>query len=174
MTTKYKKKKFQIVVTTNNGFPYICIVRFEDEIKTKGFDDPRVKAHLNVMYTGSFLQDQSIAVLKPHKINDQHYNILRILRGKYPNIACPGEVKEVLLNKRGDLTRLLDKLVQMNLVERETNSANRRMIDLKISDKGLKLLDELEEEMVEIKVTADRLTDDEANLLSDLLDKLRG
>jgi len=148
-------------------------MRFEEEIKTKEFQDIKQKAYLNVIYTGSWLQDQSIQKLKANGINDQHYNILRILRGKHPDSVCPGEVKEVLLNKRGDLTRLLDKLVRMNLVDRNTNEVNRRMIDLKITNQGLQLIKDLNPVMNELENALSRLSQAEANQLSDLLDKIR-
>ncbi|UXX80008.1 MarR family transcriptional regulator [Reichenbachiella carrageenanivorans] len=149
-------------------------MKFEEEIKQSSFKNAREKAVINILYTGNWLRDHSEKVLKPNGINEQHFNILRILRGRHPLTICPGEIKEVLINKRGDLTRLLDKLVANGMVERDINPDNRRMINLKITDKGLGLLAKLDSVMEEQSQTYNALTEEESNLLSDLLDKLRG
>lgn len=149
-------------------------MRFEEEIKQSSFKNSREKAIINVVFTGNWLRDRTDVVLKPYKINEQHYNLLRILRGRHPLTICPSEIKEVLINKRGDLTRLLDKLVTMELVERDVNPDNRRMINLKISEKGIDFLSQLDPEMEKLSGTNNALTVEESEQLSNLLDKMRG
>ncbi|MEO9806492.1 MAG: MarR family transcriptional regulator [Reichenbachiella sp.] len=149
-------------------------MKFEEEIKQSAFKDPREKAIINISYTGNWLRDRFESILKPIGINEQHFNILRILRGRHPHTICPGEIKEVLINKRGDLTRLLDKLVAMELVERDINPDNRRMINLKVTDKGLELLSDLDPKVEMQNSENNALTKEESEQLSDLLDKLRG
>lgn len=149
-------------------------MKFEEEIKQSAFKDPREKAIINISYTGNWLRDRFESILKPIGINEQHFNILRILRGRHPHTICPGEIKEVLINKRGDLTRLLDKLVAMELVERDINPDNRRMINLKVTEKGLGLLSDLDPKVEMQNSESNALTKEESEQLSDLLDKLRG
>lgn len=149
-------------------------MKFEEEIKQSKFKSSREKAIVNILYTGNWLRDNTEGILKPVGINEQHYNILRILRGRHPQTICPGEIKEVLINKRGDLTRLLDKLVKMALVDRYINPDNRRMINLQLTDKGLDLLGRLDIEMKTLNDKNNSLTDQESEQLSNLLDKLRG
>ena len=150
-------------------------MRFEEEIKqTKPFKSNLTKALLNVVYTGNYLQDMTNCNLKEFDINNQHYNILRILRGVYPNAVCPGYIKEVLLNKRGDLTRLLDKLEKMNYITRNLHPENRRMIEVRITKEGIKLLEKISIKPSKEDALKGRLTEEEIVLLSDLLDKLRG
>ena len=108
-----------------------------------------------------------------HGINDQHYNILRILRGRQPESACPGEIKEVLLNKRGDLTRLLDKLVNKGWVDRQQNPENRRKIDLKITKEGLKFLEDIHKEVECLMEVTSGLNKEEVESLNLILDKIR-
>ena len=148
-------------------------MKLEEEINQSRFSNPQQKAIVNIIYTGNWLGDKSDLVLKPHQLNQQHYNILRIIKGRYPDSICPSDVKKVLLNKKGDLTRLLDKLVKMDLVERNLNEENRRSIDLIISKKGIKLLEELLPEIEKQNALKGSLTDKEALQLSDLLDKIR-
>ena len=149
-------------------------MKFEDEIRTK-FEskDIKKKALMNVVYTGLWMEAQMIEILKPIGINDQHFNILRILRGRYPNNACPGEIKENLINKRGDLTRLLDKLVEMGYVSRETNHENRRMVDINITKDGLELLRLLDEKLDYQNVMLKKISESEAQQLTTILDKIR-
>jgi DNA-binding MarR family transcriptional regulator len=148
-------------------------MKLEDEIKQSHFKTPWHKAVLNILYTGNWLTDRFMAVAKKHGINDQHYNILRILRGRHPECTCPGEIKDVLFNKRGDLTRLLDKLVKMELVNRSINAENRRKVDLKITQKGLDFLEQIDPEVDVAQYVLQNLTEQEAVQLSALLDKIR-
>lgn len=149
-------------------------MKFEEEIKQSSFKNAKEKAIINILYTGNWLRDRSEGVLKPKGINEQHFNILRILRGQYPHTICPSEIKEVLINKRGDLTRLLDKLVNMELVARDINPDNRRMINLKITDSGLSLLSDLDPEFEALSNRNNSLSPEESEQLSNLLDKMRG
>ncbi|NQY08527.1 MAG: MarR family transcriptional regulator [Flavobacteriales bacterium] len=150
-------------------------MKFEDEIKqVTPFPTEQQKAIVNLMYTGNILVDRSIKILKPFNINEQHYNILRILKGRHPEAMCPGEIKEVLLNKRGDLTRLLDKLDKMGVVVRGTNPENRRMINILLNNKGVKLLDKIKAQMEVLRIHEKSITEKEAKQLNTILDKIRG
>lgn len=144
-----------------------------EAIQQKKFANEWEKALINLHFTSNVLNDQLLSILKPYSINDQHYNILRILNGRYPNVACPGDIKAVLLNKRGDLTRLLDKLTKLNYVERSTNAENRRMVDIKITTTGIALLKKLKVEINTTKTIQQKLSKTEATQLSLLLDKIR-
>lgn len=148
-------------------------MNINEAINQKKFANKWEKALVNLHFTSNEFEDRLIAVLKPYSINDQHYNILRILNGRYPEVACPGDIKSVLLNKRGDLTRLLDKLNKLNYVERATNPTNRRMVDIRITTAGIALLKELKSEIDTIKTLKKNLTEEEAIQLSLLLDKIR-
>jgi DNA-binding MarR family transcriptional regulator len=113
-------------------------------------------------------------ILKPYNMNEQHFNILRILRGRHPELACPGDIKDVLINKRGDLTRLLDKLVKMEYVHRNQNPENRRKIDVGITEKGLEFLTFMDDKFTYMKDLKDRFTEEEAKIMNEIFDKLRG
>ncbi|BDS10393.1 MarR family winged helix-turn-helix transcriptional regulator [Aureispira anguillae] len=148
-------------------------MNINNEIKQKSFENEWQKALINLHFTSHYFRDQLLSILKPHQINDQHYNILRILNGRYPEAACPSDIKAVLLNKRGDLTRLLDKLHKLNYVERSTNPINRRMIDIKITSAGIKLLNQLNSSINTNEIIKNNLSQKEATQLSLLLDKMR-
>ncbi|MFT7031662.1 MAG: DNA-binding MarR family transcriptional regulator [Cyclobacteriaceae bacterium] len=148
-------------------------MKLEDEIKQSKFQDEWQKALLNILYTGNWLTDNFMSLAKKFGINDQHYNVLRILRGSHPKCMCPSEIKEVLVNKRGDLTRLLDKLVKMELVDRNVNHENRRMVDLLITQKGLALLNDMDPDVGQVENFKVKISELEAKALNEILDKLR-
>lgn len=144
------------------------------EIKqNKPFISEKMKAIINLMFTGSYVIEQANLRLKPYKLNDQHYNILRILRGSGATPLSPGELKKRLINKRGDLTRLVDKLVKRSLVNRCTNPECRRLVDITITEKGLALLKELDVDTEGEVALAKKLSEEEAKQLNALLDKIR-
>ncbi|PZP44969.1 MAG: MarR family transcriptional regulator [Pseudopedobacter saltans] len=149
-------------------------MKIGEAIKQKKFDNPVEKAIVNLIYTHNWLRDGFNTILKPYGLLQQHFNVLRILRGKYPEVMCPGEIKEVMLDKGNDITRLLDKLVSMDLAERSLCETNRRKMDILITKKGLDLIKELSEKFdgrsIGIK---ERLNEEDAEQLSSLLDKMR-
>lgn len=146
----------------------------EEAIKQKKpFESEQARAYVNLMYTSYCLHEQSLSYLKPFKINDQHYNILRILRGAKESM-CPSDIKEVMMNKRGDLTRLIDKLVNFGWVERSFNSENRRKIDISITPKGLEKMKEMDHSRGDLADLHTRLSDEEAKQFNLFLDKMRG
>lgn len=149
-------------------------MKFEDEIKQHKFSSTGQKAFLNVVFTANFLQGFVRDKLKPYGLTLQQYNVLRILRGRYPSCAYPTDIKEVMLDKNPDLTRLCDRMVLNGWITREIDEKNRRKMKVSITDKGLELLSSLDNIMEEVQSNMDYLTDSENNQLSDLLDKMRG
>lgn len=143
-------------------------------IKQQTFKSKHEMLLINLIYTSNWLRDQHKGLLDKYEIKSQHYNILRILKGKHPDPASPGDIKDVMLDKSPDLTRLIDKLISMKLVYRNECKENRRKVDVYISDDGIKLLEEIAVDMESFeKEWKIKLSDDEAEKLSNLLDKLR-
>ena len=131
---------------------------------------PKVKALLNIKYTASWLDHIGNELLKPYKISEQQYNILRILRGAESEITVT-EVKERMIQKSPNTTRLMDKLCEKKLIDRNRCESDRRVVFVKINKKGLDLLENIN--MSEFDKHTNRLTEKEAKLLNQLLDRLR-
>ncbi len=151
-------------------------MKIEEAIKQgKEFADSYERTAVNIIFTANWLRDIQNALLKEHDLLIQHYNVLRIINGRSPGAISPGEIKEVVLDKANDLTRLLDKLVNKGLVNRSLCEENRRRMDITITPKGKKLLERLNVQMGDIKATMKaNITDKEADQLNRLLNKLRG
>lgn len=143
-------------------------------IKQKSFGSEQVKAHVNLIYTFNWLRDLQAPIFKRHGILSQHYNLMRIVRGKHPEPTFPSHIKAVMLDKNRDVTRLVSKLVKLELLERQQCQKNRRQVEISITEAGLDLVQEIEDELLEIYPTHFALDDEDAAMLSNLLDRLRG
>lgn len=148
-------------------------MRIEEEIKqTKPFANPQTKAVVNLNFTASWLSSMQTEMMKPYGISIQQYNILRILKGMRPKPATVKILIERMIDKNSNASRLVDKLLKKNLLERNTCSRDRRRVDVMITEAGLDMVNEITKNMKKNKIFMG-LTDEEAVQLSDLLDKLR-
>lgn len=149
-------------------------MKIEAAIKAR-FLSPLHKAVVNVMFTSNWLRDQQAQVFSAYDLLPQHFNVLRILSGSYPEPVSPGAIREVMIDKGSDVTRLLNKLEERGFIERRICPDNRRMIDVLLTQNGLLLAREMAEKIKETTAVLEHnLTAEEAETLNLLLDKLRG
>lgn len=149
-------------------------MRLEEEIKQKKFRDEYQKAVVNLIYTNNWLVAKHSPIMREFGLTVQQYNILRILRGQYPNPATVNLLKERMLDKMSDASRLVDRLLDKGLLVRKSCEIDRRRVDITITQAGLDILakiDVAEEKMYQLLKS---ITPEEAATLNDLLDKLRG
>uniref|UniRef100_UPI003B3BD09D MarR family winged helix-turn-helix transcriptional regulator n=1 Tax=Spirosoma sp. TaxID=1899569 RepID=UPI003B3BD09D len=117
----------------------------ENDIKqTTPFRTPYHRVMVNLIYTSNWISDSQMRVLKPFKLTLQQYNVLRILRGQYPNPIKVADITERMLDKMSNASRLVDKLVAKQLVQRTECPSDRRAVDVIITEKGLNLLTKLD------------------------------
>jgi len=150
-------------------------MRIEDEIRQKKFKSEFQKAHINILFTAAWLSQQNQKILKPLGISSQQFNILRILRGMHPQPASIKVLTERMIDKMSNASRLVDKLLAKDLVQRCESGADRRRVDVFITDKGLQLIEKASI-AVEDSMYRDMamLSEEEAARLNELLDQLRG
>jgi DNA-binding MarR family transcriptional regulator len=149
-------------------------MRIDDEIKSNNFEDNYHKMVINVSYTYGWLHNVLRCKFERHNLTEQQFNILRILRGQFPNPCTVNLLKERMLDKMSDTSRIVDRLVQKGLVSRCTSKRDRRAVDIRISETGMDILKKMDEEFKTKDILKNNLTEEEAGQLSDLLDKLRG
>jgi DNA-binding MarR family transcriptional regulator len=148
---------------------------FEEAIRQQKFGSATQKALLNVQYTANWFRDIQRTVFKELPIEPQHFNVLRILKGRHPHPVCPGDIKAVMLDKAPDVTRLVDKLVDLGWAVREVGAGDRRRVDIGLTPKGLEELERISDQVkAQARNFNRRLSEAEAEQLSTLLDKLRG
>lgn len=147
----------------------------EKDIKQqKPFKSPYQKLVVNILYTNNWMNSDHMNILKPFDLTAQQYNVLRILRGQYPNPITVNGIIERMLDKMSNASRLVDKLLLKDLATRCDNKDDRRACDIRITQKGLDVLKEIDVLQESWESSFSNLTPDEAETLSNLLDKLRG
>lgn len=149
-------------------------MKIEEELKQDKFTSAVHKAIVNIMFTDGWLSNHLRDVFKDHNLTPQQYNVLRILRGKYPEALNPSDIKAVMLDKNPDLTRLCDRLLTRKLIDRCIDGDNRRKMNIRITEDGLKMLNLIDPIMIDFNKKVSTISEEEATILSSLLDKLRG
>jgi DNA-binding MarR family transcriptional regulator len=149
--------------------------RLQQEIKqTKPFASLEQEAFLNLQRSADYLIQTLNEVLKPTGLSGTQYNILRILRGAgTQGLACR-EIGERLITHDPDITRLLDRMERRELAIRCRENRDRRIVTVRITAKGLAVLEELDERIPEILRQQFRNFDEpRLKLLIELLESLR-
>ncbi|HMQ08268.1 MAG TPA: MarR family transcriptional regulator [Saprospiraceae bacterium] len=143
-------------------------------IKQERFNSNQEMALINLLFTCNWLRDQQNSIFKDFRILPQHYNVLRIVKGQYPEPVNVGYILDVMLDKGRDLTRLIDKLVAFGLLSREACKENRRKTNISITEKGIRISDDIKMRLYDWMESQKYLSDEEFEHLSFLLDKMRG
>lgn len=146
----------------------------EEEINQKEFNSVYVKTEINILFTSGWIENKSNKFFKLFDISMQQYNVLRILRGQYPQPIMLGLITERMIDKMSNATRLVEKLRKKGYLSRELNPNNRRQVDIIITQSGLELLAQIDLRFGEIEDKYKNLSLGEAEILNQLLDKLRG
>lgn len=146
----------------------------ESDIKQiKPFKNKTEKTIVNVMYTNNWICDQQHYIMKDFGITVQQYNVLRILKGQKSNPITINAIIDRMLDKMSNASRLVDKLVQKNYVDRTYREDDRRACNVVITKEGEKALVKITSKIAELEERMQSLTDEEHDLLNSLLDKLR-
>lgn len=145
-----------------------------DEVKQEKFQNEFHKAAVNILFTGSWLYNQNAAVLKAFNVTPEQFNVLRILRGSYPKPMMLADITCRMIDRNSNATRLVEKLRIKGFVKREICKNNRRQVDISITEKGLRLLTEIDKTSDMQLAAFKKFTQTEAKELNRLLDKLRG
>ena len=134
------------------------------------FPNKKVKALINIKFTANWLNSKENDYFKQYGISPQQFNILRILRGANESIPVQ-TIKDRMIERAPNATRLMDKLCDKHLIERVRCENDRRVVYINISKEGLSLLTKIDSAS-DIDFV-DKLSEEEAATLSDLLDKIR-
>lgn len=146
----------------------------EDEIKQTKFKSEYHKLAVNIFYTHGWLLNKHSDILKKFDITATQYNILRILRGQFPNPAPILLLKERMLDKMSDASRLVERLLTKDLVNRQICPEDRRKVNVLITEKGLELLAKIDAFEQTFDSFLSNVNPTEASEMNKLLDKLRG
>jgi DNA-binding MarR family transcriptional regulator len=145
----------------------------DKDIKQARFRNAYQKASINLIYTLGWLRERTKNIFESEDITSQQFNILRILRGSFPQPLSTLQIRERMLEKMSDTSRIVDRLIVKGFVKKVTCKTDRRLVDVVITDKGKKLLERLDLRQDELDNVLGNLSEEEANQLSNLLDKIR-
>ena len=146
----------------------------EQDIKQEKFQNEYDKVLVNVLFTSSWLYNMNALRLKQYGITPEQFNVLRILRGSHPKKQMLASITGRMIDKNSNATRLVEKLRQKHLVDREICENNRRQVDISITEKGLVVLKKIDSEESMWVNTLKNISKTEAVELNRILDKLRG
>lgn len=147
-------------------------MKIEDELKG-WFRNDYHKGLINLVYTSNYVNYEFLQFLKDHGLTSQQYNILRILRGFGSEPRSIDFLRERMLDKSSDVSRIVDKLYQKKLLERTESKTDRRQKDLTITKEGLDLLTTMDECERQVDTLLNNLSETEIADLNNLLDKIR-
>ncbi len=148
-------------------------MKIEEAIQQPVFKNEKVKASLNLIYTSNWLQSNIRTFLLRFGLSPQQFNVLRILRGQHPNPISTHDVRCRMLDKMSDVSRIVARLYKAGYVNQKEHPADKRLVDVVITAKGLKLLEKIDAEMHETEELMSNITMQEAKTLNLILDKLR-
>ena len=145
----------------------------EQEIKQSKFRNEKHKSIVNIVYTYNWIMDHTKSFLDSEDITPQQFNILRILRGSYPQPLSTLQIRERMLDKMSDTSRIVDRLILKGYATKKICSKDKRLVDVAITDKGKKILEKLDERSDEMEAVMAELSDADLKQLNKLLDKVR-
>lgn len=148
-------------------------MKLEEAIKQPVFKNERQKALINIMYTGNYINSRVSGLLKPYGISSQQLNVLRILRGAYPQPMRALSIQERMLDRMSNVSRIIEKLRLKGLIERRECPKDRRAVDVIITEQGMQLLKELDQLEGDWQEICAQLSDQELQTLNHILDKIR-
>ena len=134
------------------------------------FENNRVKALLNIIYTANWITSNQNEFFKTYGISPQQYNILRILKGADEPLNVQ-TIKDRMLERSPNATRLMDKLCAKKYIERCPSDHDRRVVKIAITKEGKAFLETIPNNFN--RELLKNLNEAEAEQLSNLLDKMR-
>lgn len=148
-------------------------MKLEQAIKQNDFSQGQ-RLGLNLIYTFNWIKNRQKEYFDKFDLTAQQYNVLRILRGHFPKSYSTSDIRDRMLDKMSDASRIVDRLLKKSLVERSTNNIDKRLVDIKISKSGIKLLEKMEDSIeVHVQGSFKNLSIEEQEKLDKLLDKIR-
>ncbi len=149
-------------------------MKLEERIKqTKPFRTQGERLVVNILYTNNWLLERMRTHLADFDITQQQYNVLRILRGQHPNLISTSDIRDRMIDRAPDTSRIVDRLLAKGLVEKSTCPSDKRRVDVRISSKGLELVERIASGLSGIETLGGALSEQECVLLNTLLDKMK-
>ena len=148
-------------------------MKLENALLSTKFSSEVQKASLNVLYSAWWLKSITSKELKDFDLTHEQYNVLRILKGKYPNQLCVKDIARRMIEKSSNVPRIIDRLETKKLVKRTVSESDKRETLISITKSGLSILESSTSKLSKVHASIQTLTEKEALQLNHLLEKLR-
>ncbi len=152
---------------------YICIVKLEQAIQSTKFKSEVQKAGLNILYTAWWLKTVMSRELKEFGLTHEQYNVLRILKGKHPELMCVKDIACRMIEKSSNVPRIIDRLEIKKLVKRATSEADKRETVISLTQSGIAVLEASTKQLNAVYDDIMPISEEEASSINDLLEKVR-
>uniref|UniRef100_UPI004048DCB6 MarR family winged helix-turn-helix transcriptional regulator n=1 Tax=Roseivirga sp. TaxID=1964215 RepID=UPI004048DCB6 len=148
-------------------------MNIDEQLKTAKFQNQKHRLRMNMLYTSYWLAENISNFLKPYGITQQQFNLLRILRGQFPEPISTKQLRERMIISNSDTSRLIDRLCEKGLVWKRPCEHDARLIQAFIHEKGQALLAEIDKNIGKLDDVMCNITEEEALTLNKLLNKMR-
>ena len=145
-------------------------MKIEDEIEQRQFDSPQDKAGMNIIFTANWLLNQYAAVLKPIDLSLQQLNVLAILKGQPDRTATVNVIRNRMIDRMPNVSRLLNKLMEKKLISKDRDLTDQRVVYIKLTEKGEKVAGMGRKLFQKVSYG---ITKEQAKILNEILEELR-
>lgn len=149
-------------------------MRLEEEIHQKKFRNDRQKAMVNLLFTYNWLTRRIKEYLAEYDISLPQYNVMRIIHGAHPQPLTTSVIATRMLDKASDASRIVERLYKKGWVEKKICQSDKRLVDVILTEKGLKLMQQMNDTNDNLDQIMDNLSERDTQIMNDLLDKMRG
>ncbi|GAC1535454.1 MAG: MarR family transcriptional regulator [Sediminibacterium sp.] len=154
-------------------YTYICVVKLEQAIQSTKFRNEVQKAGLNILYTAWWLKTVTSKELKEFGLTHEQYNVLRILKGSYPDQLCVKNIACRMIEKSSNVPRIIDRLEVKKLVKRTNSAVDQRETVISLTQSGIAILDATNAKVNQLFEEIMVINNEEAGALNKLLEKVR-
>lgn len=154
-------------------YMYFCIVKLEQAIQSTKFKSEVQKAGLNILYTAWWLKTVMSRELKEFGLTHEQYNVLRILKGKHPELMCVKDIACRMIEKNSNVPRIIDRLEIKKLVKRATSEADKRETVISLTQSGIAVLEASTRQLDAAYADTITICEADAASINELLEKIR-
>ncbi|MBG9375140.1 MarR family transcriptional regulator [Panacibacter sp. DH6] len=148
-------------------------MKLEQAIQSTKFRSEVQKAGLNILYTAWWLKTMMSKSLKEYGLTHEQYNVLRILKGRFPQQMCVRDIACRMIEKNSNVPRIIDRLELKKLVKRNTSAEDKRETVITITQAGMNMLEITTEKINKIYDSTISMNNEDAAALNALLEQLR-
>jgi DNA-binding MarR family transcriptional regulator len=146
-------------------------LKLEEAIQSSGFKNEKQKAVVNIMYTAYRVKTSISQALKDYGLTPEQYNVLRILKGKYPDQMCVKDIAQRLIERSSNVPRIIDRLEVKKLVKRSQSGADKRETVIILAQAGINMLEAVNPALEKLNAGISDMSEEEVKQLNNLLDR---